>query len=151
MGYIEEIRTLVGHRPLILVVAAVLILDKDEKVLLQERTFPKNVWGIPGGFMELGESSEETSKREVYEETGLTVDDLHFFRVYSGTEQNQAENGDQYYTVTVMYTTSKFKGHLIVDPNESISYQFHSPDDLPDKILNEHRTILNDFFSHRKK
>lgn len=44
MGYIEELRQKVGKMPLILV-GAVVIIDDNNKVLLQERTHPHKVWG----------------------------------------------------------------------------------------------------------
>jgi 8-oxo-dGTP pyrophosphatase MutT (NUDIX family) len=40
--------------------------------------------GITSGLMELGESTEETLRREVFEETGLKIGALTLFGVYSG-------------------------------------------------------------------
>ncbi len=71
MGYVEELRKIVGHRPLILVGAVVLVINENGYVLLQQRTEPYGKWGLPGGLMELSESPEETAYREVYEETGI--------------------------------------------------------------------------------
>ena len=52
MGYIEELREIIGTRPLILVGAVVGVVDEDGKILLQKR--PEGVWGLPGGLLELG-------------------------------------------------------------------------------------------------
>jgi 8-oxo-dGTP pyrophosphatase MutT (NUDIX family) len=72
MGYIEELRKLVGNRPVILTGAKVIVFNALGQILLQYRTDTK-MWGLPGGLMELGESLEETALREVQEETGLTI------------------------------------------------------------------------------
>jgi 8-oxo-dGTP diphosphatase len=57
--------------------AIVLLVDRRGHILLQHRDahaprFP-NLWGFVGGAIEEGESSEEAARREVYEETGLTI------------------------------------------------------------------------------
>lgn len=52
MGYVEELRKIVGHRPLILVGAVVLVINEHGYVLLQQRTEPYGKWGLPGGLME---------------------------------------------------------------------------------------------------
>jgi ADP-ribose pyrophosphatase YjhB (NUDIX family) len=104
LGYIEELREIVGHRPLIFVGSVTVIVDDKGRLLLQQRKFPNGVWGIPGGLMELGESTEEVARREVYEETGLKVEKLHLISVYSGPQNYiKAENGDEFYVVTVAY------------------------------------------------
>ena len=52
---------------------ATLICPKDESVLLVQRAFNpgKGEWGLPGGFLELGETLEEGAIRELKEETNL--------------------------------------------------------------------------------
>ena len=65
MSYIQELRLLVGHHPLIMAGAAVLIFDEQNRLLLQHRK-DNQQWGLIGGSMEIGESLEETAKREVF-------------------------------------------------------------------------------------
>lgn len=64
MAYIKEIRDLVGNRPLIMTSASGALLNKQKAVLLQERADTGD-WGFPGGYMEFGESFEQTVKREL--------------------------------------------------------------------------------------
>ena len=60
------------NRPLVAVGAVVF---KEDKVLLVLRGKPpaKNHWTIPGGSVELGETLGEAAEREIWEETGLTI------------------------------------------------------------------------------
>ena len=46
--------------------------DEHHCLLLRHRT-DDNTWDFPGGYMEPGESTEETARREVREETGLEI------------------------------------------------------------------------------
>ena len=64
MGYIQQLRELVGFRPIIMVGTGVLLL-KEKEVLLQRRR-DNGLWGIPGGSLEPGESLEETARREIF-------------------------------------------------------------------------------------
>ncbi|MBY0097366.1 NUDIX hydrolase [Mesobacillus maritimus] len=146
MGYIEDLRKIVGHRPLILVGAVAVIVDDSGRILLEQRRFPKETWGLPGGLMELGESTEEVAKREVLEETGLTVNDLKLINVYSGANHFvKAENGDEFYVVTVAYYTETFEGKVKVDKKESISFEFFEPDKLPSKMVKSHKQMIDEF------
>ena len=74
MGYIEDIRAVVGHRPSIWVGVAVLVLEGYYRILLQNQL--TGLWGMPGGFMELAKSTEETGRREVNKATGLVIGDF---------------------------------------------------------------------------
>lgn len=149
MGYIEDLRAVVGHRPLIFVGAVTIIVDEKGRLLLQQRKFPHGAWGITGGLMELGESTEDVARREILEETGLQVDELKLINVYSGPEHYiKAENGDEFYVVTVAYFTEGFRGELIIDKTESLNFGFFYPDELPETIVKSHRVILNEFLAN---
>ncbi|MBS4172001.1 NUDIX hydrolase [Bacillus sp. FJAT-49736] len=148
MGYIEDLRALIGHRPVIFVGAVVIILDEENHILLQQRTYPNGVWGLPGGLMELAESTEDTARREVLEETGLTVNDLQLINVYSGPDHFAvAQNGDEFYVVTVAYYTKNTEGNIRADETESIQLKYFAPDQFPDKMVGSHRKMLEDFLS----
>ncbi|MCL4112953.1 UNVERIFIED_CONTAM: hypothetical protein GTU68_044967 [Idotea baltica] len=56
-----------------------------QKVLLCRRAIPPRYgfWTLPGGFMEIGETTEEAAVREVWEETGATVEIERLFATYS--------------------------------------------------------------------
>lgn len=153
MGYVEDLRKIVGHRPIILVGAVAILTDEAGRVLLEQRRYPQGSWGLPGGLMELGESAEETARREVLEETGLTVGDLKLINVYSGKKHFvKAQNGDEFYVVTVAYYAESFNGEMKIDLNESVSAEFVEPANLPEKIVKSHRAILEEFFQkHSRK
>ncbi|MEC3884360.1 NUDIX domain-containing protein [Halobacillus litoralis] len=149
MGYVEDLRAIIGHRPIILVGSVVMILDEKGRILLQERTSPQGVWGLPGGLMELGESTEQVAKREAFEETGLKVKDLQLLNVYSGEDQfSRAPNGDEFYVVTTAYFTRHFSGDYAFDPAETVQVKFFEFHDLPEKMVGSHRMMIEDY---RKK
>ncbi|GIO25863.1 NUDIX hydrolase [Ornithinibacillus bavariensis] len=152
MGYVEDLRKLVGHRPLIFVGAVLVIEDNNGRILLQQRKFPNGKWGIPGGLMELGESTEEVARRELLEETGLIAGELHLINVYSGKDHFiKAENGDEFYVVTVAYYTNEYSGILKVDQTESINFEFFYPHDFPENMVGSHFTILQEYLKGRSK
>jgi 8-oxo-dGTP pyrophosphatase MutT (NUDIX family) len=152
VGYVEDLRKLVGHRPLIFVGAVAIIEDKEGRILLQQRRFPIGKWGIPGGLMELGESTEEVARREVLEETGLAIGVLGLINVYSGKDHFiRAENGDEFYVVTVAYHTNEFSGELKVDLSESIKFEFFHPHELPENMVGSHLTMVQEFVKGRSK
>lgn len=58
-----------------------LIFNRQGEVLMVQTHKWSNLWGIPGGKPEFGESSEEALRREIREETGLEVEGIEFMLV----------------------------------------------------------------------
>ena len=141
MEYYQEIRQSVGHRPLILPGAVVIIQNEFNEILLHERK--PGLFGLPGGLMDLGESLEETASREVLEETGLSVSDLELCQVFSGPDYYfKIDNGDEFYSVTVVYQTKTFTGTLQANEEETLSLGFFPIDNLPIQLLASNKKFL---------
>ena len=73
--------TQIAHRGPKLAVDCIILLEG--KVLLIHRRNPPHGWALPGGFVEYGETVEDAVRREMKEETGLELEDLRQFHVYS--------------------------------------------------------------------
>ncbi|MFJ8063677.1 NUDIX hydrolase [Psychrobacillus sp. NPDC096426] len=134
MGYIEDLRKIVGNQPLILVGVAVAVMNASGEILLQKRM--DGVWGVPGGFIELGESTEEAGRREVLEETGIEVGKLDLVGVFSGKKNFvKLPNGDEFYPVTIAYITKEIKGGILnADGKETTEVKFFKVNKLPDRL-----------------
>ena len=84
-----------------------MIYDDDGNVLVQDRR--DSDWGgitFPGGHVEKGESFTDAVIREVYEETGLTIEIPHI----CGLKQWPEDDGSRY--IVLFYKTSHFAGEL---------------------------------------
>jgi ADP-ribose pyrophosphatase len=59
-------------------VAVGAIVFKDKQVLLVRRGKPpaRDLWAIPGGSVEIGETLQRAAEREIFEETGITIQAL---------------------------------------------------------------------------
>lgn len=129
-NYIKEMRELVGHIPLRIAGASVIVYH-DKKILLQLRDDTK-LWCYPGGCIELCETAENAAKREFFEETGLTANNLEFFRVFSGPGYNYTyPNGDIVDIIEVMYICTSFSGTLPKSTDESLELKWFDINSIP--------------------
>ena len=84
-----------------------MVYDDAGNILVQDRKDPG--WpGIcfPGGHIEPGESFVESVIREVWEETGLTIENP----ILCGTKQFPTRNGERY--VVFFYKANRYHGEL---------------------------------------
>ncbi|RLC00514.1 MAG: DNA mismatch repair protein MutT [Deltaproteobacteria bacterium] len=145
MSYLQEIRKLVGsHRIFVPGVRAVVVNNVGE-ILLQRRT-DTNLWGLPGGSVELGETAFEALKREVAEETALTVINAEPMALYCGPDQKFAyPDGDRVQVFAVAFIVQKWKGQPRADGIEGSRVRFYSLSKLPENIVPVHKPTIKDY------
>ena len=133
MGYIEKIRKKIGHDLLIGVGAGVFVY-KNGKVLLQKRR-DNLCWSMHAGGVEIGESVEETAKRELFEETGLIANQLELLGVFSGEGMTYTfPGGDQVQIIEINFICRDFSGEIKVQESEVVELKWFETDNLPQNI-----------------
>ncbi|HXK76688.1 MAG TPA: NAD(+) diphosphatase [Bacteroidaceae bacterium] len=114
---------------------------KDEIFLVQSRGFRKAFKGLVAGFMEVGESLEETVLREVREETGLEIKNINYF----GSQPWPYPSG-----LMLGFTAEYAGGEVHLQEEELISGQFYHRDNLPaiPKKLSLARLLIDDWLEN---
>ena len=131
MGYLQELRRHIGHQPIIAIGATVIVTNDQGAVLFQRRV-DFGTWGLPGGTMEPGETLEETARRELREETGLSAEHYQLLGVCSGPDYFIIyPNGDQLHSVIVLYQAIGVTGTLQMSDGESLELAYFHLDHLP--------------------
>ncbi len=97
------------------------------EILLGRRNLPpaRGEWALPGGFMEAGESPEQTCLRELFEETALEAAQPRLLGVYSEYTDYYGE------LLIVAYAVKITGGSLQIDKTELQEAEFVSPATLP--------------------
>ncbi|WP_329201395.1 NUDIX hydrolase [Streptomyces sp. NBC_01435] len=122
-----------------------IVLDANRNILLLQRA-DTGGWGLPGGFMELGETLEETARREVMEEVGLELGELTLMGVFSGADQYfQYPNGDEVFNVTTVYTATARHSRMRLDPDEATTARFVPVEEIPVDLIAPEVPILEQY------
>lgn len=150
MGYIMELRKIVGHIPLLQVGASVIVEDSEGRILLQLRQ-DNHCWGYAGGSVELDESAEEAAKRELYEETGLIANELELFGVFSGKELHYIyPNGDEVSNIDIVYLCKNYSGTLKAEEDEVQKLCFFAYNEIPDNIFSPVKGVIRKWIEMHK-
>lgn len=131
-SYIGRIRVKYGSGLIIEPGVRIVVRTSTGKILLVKRADKKG-WGIPAGNVELDESIVEAARREVFEETGLSVGSLKPFAYYSDpVYQLECANGEKVQQYTMAFLTEDFSGQLLKSTDEISDAGFFFFNSLPD-------------------
>ncbi|PKM63327.1 MAG: ADP-ribose pyrophosphatase [Firmicutes bacterium HGW-Firmicutes-21] len=132
--YLKIIREKLGHMPVVVSAASVIVENAEGEILLQLRNDNK-CWAYPGGGINVDETAEDAAVRELYEETGLKANIIQLLNVFSGKDMHHIyPNGDEVSNVDIVYICKDYTGELKPDYLESNELRFFSADNLPDNI-----------------
>lgn len=113
-------------RPLIGVAVVVI---REGRILLGKRknAHGAGTWQLPGGHLEFNESIEACARREVFEETGLHVDDL-----VRGPYTNDIFEDEGKHYVTLFVIARRCDGEPVLkEPQKCDRWDWFSWNDLP--------------------
>jgi len=109
-----------------------ILINKDGKFLLGKRkgSHGEGTWAPPGGHLEPGESFEECCKREILEETGLTI--KNFKQI---TFTNDIFSEDKHY-ITLFFSADYESGELTVkEPDKCEEWRWCEYRDFPKPLF----------------
>lgn len=144
-NYIKWIRSKVGHERIILNFAGGCIFNERGEVLLQRRG-DCNKWGFPGGAIELGETPQIATIREVKEETGLDVEVNKLIGIYTDCDM-EYPNGDKAQSLCIAFELDVIGGEIFCDKDETLELKYFSLDNMPKMFCKQHEDILSDIRS----
>ncbi len=113
-----------------------IIFDQNYRVLLTKRAAPpkQNYWFPPGGVVDLGETVLEALKREILEETGISVKNLRFIDFLDAISHD--ESGKILYHFVVHFYIGEYLSGILQAADDALEAMW-----IPiDKIKN--RSIL---------
>ncbi|NSW45574.1 MAG: NUDIX hydrolase [Bacteroidales bacterium] len=108
-------------------------------LLIKRKNNPyKGMWAFPGGFMDMNEFLIDTARRELYEETGIKINELIFFGIYD--DPNRDPRGR---TIGIVYYALLNKTIPTQSGDDALQAQWFSIDNLP-PLAFDHPKIWQD-------
>jgi 8-oxo-dGTP diphosphatase len=116
-------------------------LEETYILLIQRGSEPfKNLWALPGGFIEFDETLENACKRELEEETGLVVDKMSQFKTYDAIDRDPRHR-----TISTIYFAELDKKQQVKGGDDAARAEWFPISDLPELAF-DHAQILKEFF-----
>lgn len=119
------------------------LVDRPHRpiVLIERHNLPFG-WAIPGGFVDYGEPVEVAARREAEEETGLKVELITQFLVYSDPSRDQRQH-----TISIVFLATSTGEPMAGDDAKNIGI-FESWR-VPSNLCFDHGRILQDYWYYR--
>ena len=130
-SYVRDLRSLIGHRLLLLPsVAAAIVHPTDESRILLTEDISVKRWTFPGGAIEPGETPADAVVREIREELGVLIEPLLILGVFGGFEfVVEYPNGDRAGYVLTLFDCRIVDGEISPDGIELAAARFVTLDE----------------------
>jgi len=134
-------------RPAVTADCIVITKEAEPKVLLIERGGEpfKGCWALPGGFMNMDETTEQCAFRELEEETGLKVSEVHQIGAYSRVDRDPRGR-----TITVAYLAVVDAPMAVIGQDDAAKAQWFPLSALPELAF-DHDEIMRDAIKKYKE
>ena len=119
-----------------------LIDQPNRPIILIERKNPPYGWALPGGFVDYGETVEESAYREAAEEVSLSVKLIKQFYVYSDPHRDQRQH-----TISIVFIATAIGQPKAADDAKNIG--IFDLWELPKNLCFDHDKILEDYLNYR--
>ena len=117
-------------------VVNIAIINADQILLIKREDF--EVWCLPGGHVDEGESVAQAAVREAREETGLDVELTRLVGVYS------LSSNHGYNSHTIVFAAESSGGKLRWSEDEVLEARYFNPAELPEPLVWLHRQQITD-------
>lgn len=116
------------------------IIRKDGRVLLGKRrgAHGEGDWAFPGGHLEFNETWENCARREVLEETSLSVKNIHFGAITNDIFKNE----NKHYITIFMVCDYKSGAVKIMEPNKCEKWEWFEWSNLPKHLFLPFKNLL---------
>jgi ADP-ribose pyrophosphatase YjhB (NUDIX family) len=118
----------------------------DGGELLLMRRSDNGHWGLPGGYVEVGESVVEATAREVLEETGVRVQVGRLIGVYSDPRRQVVAypDGCRVQAVNLCFEAAAVGTGEATTPEETLATGYFSCEGLPEPFVPIHSIRVQD-------
>lgn len=140
---LETVRAMIFSRPTPITVGDGAVIDASGRILLIQRS-DSQLWAMPGGALEVGETPAAGVVREVLEETGVRCEATTLVGVFD-TRLWGSKSGHQLYNMTFLCRPLDGRQPITHDM-ESLAIGWYPEDGLPDATDPGHRGRIHEAF-----
>lgn len=118
-------------------VAVGAVVFKENRVLLVRRGQPpaEDLWAIPGGSVEIGETLQQAAEREIWEETGIRIRAAKPVYTFDVIERDESQ-GIRFHYVIIDLSADYVSGELAAG-DDAVEARWVSAEEIKTLVVNK--------------